>query len=64
MGEFCQLVELHQEGSALAACAAGLFSVVQSSVVVSEWPVFFFPSNAAKKIAHEELKKTRVALHV
>ena len=24
-GEFCLLVELHQKGSALSACAAGLF---------------------------------------
>ena len=26
MGGFCPLVELHREGSATAACAAGLFS--------------------------------------
>ena len=26
MGRFCLLVELHREGSAPAACAAGLFS--------------------------------------
>ena len=25
MGEFCQLEEMHREGSAPAACAAGLF---------------------------------------
>ena len=30
MGGFCQLVKLHQEGSALAAGAAGLFSFITS----------------------------------
>ena len=40
MGGFCLLVELHQEGSAPAACAAGLFICLTQNppvmVVVSE----------------------------
>ena len=32
MGGFCLLADLHQEGSALAACAAGLFHILNISV--------------------------------
>ena len=47
MGDFCLLVELHREGSAPAACEAGLFQnkgllsiivmVVNFAVVVVHW---------------------------
>ena len=35
MGGFCLLVELHGEGSASAACAAGLFEEILSPLYVS-----------------------------
>ena len=39
MGGFCLLVELHREGSAPAACTAGLFSLMLKYLI---WPVCVF----------------------
>ena len=33
MGDFCLLAELHQEGSAPAACAAGLFLKIAAQII-------------------------------